>query len=70
MASDSVGIEVVAVYDSQAGTWEQATAEQIAAVQALVEALKTQYAITNAHVHHHDVITDKEGVDEGAGLGC
>ncbi|WP_161966065.1 peptidoglycan recognition protein family protein [Steroidobacter cummioxidans] len=67
--SDSVGIEVVAAYDSQAGTYEAATPEQIAAVATLVEALKSEYDLTNADVYHHDVISYKEGVGEGAGLG-
>jgi N-acetyl-anhydromuramyl-L-alanine amidase AmpD len=49
-----VGIEVVADYDSQTKTYEQATPQQLQAIQTLVEALKSQYALTNSDIYHHD----------------
>jgi N-acetyl-anhydromuramyl-L-alanine amidase AmpD len=66
---DAVGIEVVADYNDQTKTYEAATPEQLQAVQALVEALKSEYGLSNSDVYHHDKISYKEGVGEGAGLG-
>jgi N-acetyl-anhydromuramyl-L-alanine amidase AmpD len=66
---DAVGIEVVANYDPQTKTYEAATPEQLAAVHTLVEALKTEYGLSNADVYQHDKISYKEGIGEGDLLG-
>lgn len=66
---DTVGIEVVADYNEQTKTYEAATPQQLQAVQTLVEALKSEYGLSNSDIHHHDKISYKEGVGEGAGLG-
>jgi N-acetyl-anhydromuramyl-L-alanine amidase AmpD len=71
---DAVGIEVLATVTCNnwplctQSTVGEATAAQKASVKKLVEALQTEYGLTNADVYHHDKVSRKT-VGEGSGLG-
>ncbi|MBI6550765.1 peptidoglycan recognition protein family protein [Xenorhabdus lircayensis] len=67
MNDDSVGIEVVAGYNTSSKSWEQATAQQSESIKKLVSLLKCNYNLDNGDIYEHDKISYKtEG--EGANL--
>ncbi|MDN5780468.1 MAG: N-acetylmuramoyl-L-alanine amidase [Luteimonas sp.] len=64
---DSVGIEVVAMYDESTRTWDEPTAAQTESIKTLVRILKNAYRLEDADLYAHDTISRKtEG--EGKGL--
>jgi N-acetyl-anhydromuramyl-L-alanine amidase AmpD len=65
MNEDSVGIEVVA--KNNKGTWDAATAAQLASIAAILNILKDTYGIGEADIYEHDKISYKTA-GEGAGL--
>jgi hypothetical protein len=65
MNKDSVGIEVVAKYNS--GAWDAATQEQLESVSLIVKILKDTYCIGEDDIYEHDKISYKTQ-GEGAGL--
>ena len=67
---DSIGIEVVGVYDTPQLAFVPPTQAQLKSVGSLVEALKTKFGLTNADIYHHGVISYKDDAHtEGKGLG-
>ncbi|GAA3914452.1 hypothetical protein GCM10022229_04320 [Luteimonas lutimaris] len=63
---DSVGIEVVAMYDESTKTWDAPTPEQTESIKVLVRILKKAYSLQDADVYAHDTISRKtEGEDQG-----
>ncbi|RKG75512.1 hypothetical protein D7W79_20185 [Corallococcus exercitus] len=66
---DSIGIEVVGVKDAK-GAFNEPTAAQVSAVQALVSVLQDRYKLTDADVYVHGVIAYKDTPrGEGKGFG-
>jgi len=64
---DSVGIEVVAMYDESTKTWDAPIPEQTESIKVLVRILKKAYSLDDADVYAHDTISrNTEG--EGQGL--
>ncbi len=64
---DSIGIEVVGMYQESAGLWDPATDAQRDSVSRLVGILKKEYSLTDADIYEHDKISRKTA-GEGAGL--
>ncbi len=56
---NSVGIEVVGMYDDESKTWEQPTPEQISSTAWLVNSLRQTYNLQRADVYNHDKISYK-----------
>lgn len=67
MNEDSVGIEVVAMYDAVLSQWDPPTPDQSKSILHLVRILKKSYGLQDADVYEHDRISRKTP-GEGAGL--
>ena len=66
MNEDSVGIEVVAMYDADTRRWDPTPPLQSRAVHFLVDFLKNEYRLANVDIYEHDKIawkTEGEGAD-------
>jgi len=66
MNEDSVGIEVVAMYQEATAQWDAATPEQTRSIRVLVEILKDQYGLSDSDIYEHHKIarkTEGEGSD-------
>lgn len=69
MNEDSIGIEVVGMYNEQTG-YGPPTDEQLESVKKLVEVLKEQFSLTNDDVYAHTLIATKDEKNtEGLFLG-
>ncbi len=66
--NQSIGIEVVATYDTTNRRWQMSTPDQLESVRALVVLLQSIYGLDDSDVLRHDVISYKTA-GEGAGLG-
>jgi len=64
---DSIGIEVVAMYDYDTKTWPKATDEQLKSIKKLVHLLQKIFGLTDGDVYGHGEIAYKTK-DEGDGL--
>ncbi|HFS3704214.1 TPA: N-acetylmuramoyl-L-alanine amidase, partial [Escherichia coli] len=63
---DSVGIEVIALYDKKNKKWESATDSQKKSIEKLVDIIKNIYELEDRDVYEHDKIsykTEGEGAD-------
>jgi len=67
MNEDSVGIEVVAMYDATLGKWDAANPPQSLSIHFLVDFLKDEYGLSYADIYQHDEIAWKTA-GEGADL--
>ncbi len=64
---DSIGIEVVASYNTATKTWQEPTEAQRESIQRLVGTLQSNYGLNDRDVYEHDRISYKTQ-GEGAGL--
>lgn len=65
--TDSLGIEVVAGYNTTTKIWDPATPKQKAAINYLVKKLQETFNLTDKDIYEHDKISYKTA-GEGAGL--
>ncbi|ENE8524044.1 N-acetylmuramoyl-L-alanine amidase, partial [Escherichia coli] len=56
---DSVGIEVIALYDKKNKKWESATDSQKKSIEKLVDIIKNIYELEDRDVYEHDKISYK-----------
>lgn len=64
---DSIGIEVIAMYDKNTQAWPKATDQQLKSIKNLVHLLQKIFGLTDGDVYGHGQIAYKTK-DEGDGL--
>lgn len=67
MNIDSVGIEVVAKYQSNNKKWEAPTSEQLTSIKKLILILQKEFSLKDEDLYQHQYIAYKTA-NEGHGL--